>query len=308
MSRIDLCDVRCNTAPMTDWDNFRFILALNRAGTLRGAAQQLGVNHSTVSRRLAQLNKQSGEPVFERVAGGYRITQAGAPLLAAAEQIETVALSAGRQQKARGAELSGPITLSLPNALGQFLLLDDLHVFCQRHPGIELEINTSYAFADLDRSEADIVVRGTDKPPEHLVGRRLFPYYLAHYCRAGYLAETEPKDRRWIVAPGPTFVPDWVASSPFPEVPVGVSMEDVTMRHHAVMAGHGMGLGACFIEDQMPEMERIKGSVPFGRHDLWVLTHPDLRDTPRIKALMRHLVEAINAKRDLIVGKQPRYS
>ncbi len=82
---------------MNNWDDYRLILALRRAKTIRGAAKALGVNHSTVSRRLAALNQQNGSPVFEQVAGGYHPTRAGEALVSAAAQIETINLKSIRQ-------------------------------------------------------------------------------------------------------------------------------------------------------------------------------------------------------------------
>ncbi|MEP5407705.1 MAG: LysR family transcriptional regulator, partial [Parasphingorhabdus sp.] len=166
---------------MDNWDDYRFILALDREATVRGAAQLLGVTHSTVSRRFAVINARFEKPVMERVAGGYRKTDFGQKLVAAAEQMEAINFAADRQRRAAETELAGPITLSIPDVLGQYLLLDDLATFCSKYPGIKLSIQSNNQFADLDRSEADIVVRGTKKPPEHFVGRRLFPYALSYY-------------------------------------------------------------------------------------------------------------------------------
>lgn len=292
---------------MENWDDYRFILALDRSGTVRSAASLLGVTHSTVSRRLAVINERYGKPVFERAAGGYRKTELGVQLVEAAQEMEGISFSADRRRKADETELSGPITLSIPDVLGQYLLLDYLADFCQRYPGIKLSMQSTYRFADLDRSEADVVVRSVAKPPEHLVGRRLFPYALSHYCRRDYLEKTAPADRRWITVVAPSGVPRWIADSPFPDVPVGMMSDDVTLRHKAVMNGHGMIFGACYMSDPEPDLMRVPNSPPpFPVADFWVLTHPDLKNTPRIKLLMRFLAAALLENQDLIEGRQDR--
>ena len=99
---------------MHNWDDYRLILAMDRAGTVRGAAQRLGINHATVSRRLAQLQANGAPTIFERTTGGYQATSTGRLLVQAAEQIETITLATERQRRARVSELAGKIRLSLP--------------------------------------------------------------------------------------------------------------------------------------------------------------------------------------------------
>ncbi|WP_422345915.1 LysR family transcriptional regulator [Parasphingorhabdus sp.] len=289
---------------MENWDDYRFILALDRSGTVRSAANLLGVTHSTVSRRLAIINDRYGQPVFERIAGGYQPTEWGTQLVQAAQQIEGISFSADRRRKANETELSGPITLSIPDVLGQFLLLDYLIDFSRQYPGIELILQSTYRFADLDRSEADVVIRGVAKPPEHLVGRRLFPYALSYYARYDYLEKTAPSDRCWITLPSPAGVPSWIATSPFPDAPVRMTSDDITLIHQAAKQGHGMVRNACYLGDPDPDLVRLPQSPPpFPVADFWVLTHPDLKATPRIKLLMRFLASALLQNQDLIEGK-----
>jgi len=289
---------------MKNWDDYRFILALDRENSVRGAALVLGVTHSTVSRRLAVINTRYDKPVMERVAGGYRKTEFGQSLVAAAEQMEAINFAADRHRRAAETELAGPITLSIPDVLGQYLLLDDLAEFRTNYPDIELLIQSNNQFADLDRSEADVVVRGTKKPPEHFVGRRLFPYALSYYCHVDYLNQVKPDERRWIFGLAGARRPEWVEDTPFPEAKTGLMNDSISFHYQAAVAGRGMIRSACYICDPDPRLMRLPDiPPPFPVADFWVLTHPDLKDTPRIKLLMRFLVEALKSKRDLIEGK-----
>ncbi len=288
---------------MKDWEHYRFILAVQRAGTVRGAAGLLGVNHATVSRRLSQINEDYGQPVFDRTAEGYQPTQLGLQLVLAAEQMEEITFSAVRQQRALETELSGPIKLSLAKVIAQFLLRDELTDFVNRHPNIDLSIETSYKYVDLDRSEADIVIRAANSPPDHLVGRRLFPYALCHYCHVDYLKNTPPKDRKWLSFSPRADAKKWIATSPYPHAPIGLQIDDLTFLHRAVVAGKGMTFVACYMADPEERLVRLPGSQPQAIADLWVLTHPDLRDTPRIQALMKFLTAALIEKRGLIEGR-----
>lgn len=289
---------------MENWDDYRFILALDRAVTIRSAAAILGVTHSTVSRRLAVINRRYGKPVFERIAGGYRKTELGVELVSAARQMEILSFSADRRRKASETGLSGPITLSIPDVLGQFLLRDYIADFCHQYPDIRLSVQSSYRFADLDRSEADVVIRSVANPPEHLIGRRLFPYALSYYCQREYLRLTKAEDRCWIAASNPFGPSDWLSKSPFPDAPILMISDDITLRQKMMAQGHGMIRSACYINDPDPEIIRIpKAGSPVPAADFWVLTHPDLKDTPRIKLLMRFLTEALIENQALIEGR-----
>ncbi len=289
---------------MHNWDDYRLILAMDRAGSVRGAAQRLGINHATVSRRLAQMQSNGAPIIFERIKGGYQTTPTGSLLVQAAEQIEVITLTTERQRRARVSELAGKVRLSLPTMMAQSLLLEELATFSRRYPFIELIIDTSLRFADLNRSEADVVVRGGDDPGDHLVGRRLFPYALCYYCSHSYLESTPACDRRWLHYAGSIDSMDWIAQSPQPNAPVGMYIDDLMVLQKAAAAGHGMIRTACYMGDTDTELIRIPGSVPVKHRDLWVLTHPDLKQTPRIRQLMDHLVMALHDKRDLIVGRR----
>lgn len=286
---------------MENWDDYRFILALDRSGTLRAAATRLGVNHSTVSRRLASINTRYGL-IFEQATGRYQATDLGKQLVNTAAQMEEINFAASRQQKASGDELSGPITLSIPGVLARYILLEPLTQFCNDHPAIQLTIQSTYRFANLDRSEADIAVRGVNEPPEHFVGRRLFAYGLSHYCSTDYFNTVAPEDRRWITDTFDKNPPDWIAHSPFPHAPIGLRINDVELRHRAAVMSKGMSLGACYIADQEPKLMRLPGATVMSGQDLWVLTHPDLRDTPRIKLLMQFIAAVLVKNRALIEG------
>ncbi len=288
--------------PMNDWDDYRLILALARAGTMRGAANALGLTHTTVSRRLATLQDARGR-LFEKGPGGYRATKLGDALIEVAERMERLTLTAMRQQKAFGEDLSGPITLSLPEAIAQYLLLEDLLEFTALYPAVNLTVETSYRFVDLDRSEADVVVRGAQNPPEHLVGRRLFPNCVTYYGDRDYLARTPKEDFRWIAPSVAATDPDWLGNSPYPDAPIALLIDDITARHRALVQGLGLSRGACFMADPEPNLVRLTSQPPVPQQEIWVLTHPDLRQTPRIRALMDFIANAMLKKRDLVLGQ-----
>ncbi len=287
---------------MDDWDDFRLILALMRAGTLRGAAAGLGLTHTTVSRRLAALQDARGQ-LFEKTPDGYIPNTLGRALVSIAEQMESLSLTGARHQRALDDALSGTITMSLPEAIAQYLLLEDLLEFAALYPAIDLRVETSYRFVDLDRSEADIVVRGAQEPPDHLVGRRLFPNCVTYYGNREYLAATPREELRWIAPSPETRSAGWVERSPFPDAPVALVIDDITARHRALVKGLGLSRGACFMADPEPGLVRLDARTPDPQQDIWVLTHPDLRNTPRIRLAMDFIAQAMLRKKPLVLGE-----
>lgn len=288
---------------MKEWDDFRFILAVHRAGTIRGAAALLAVNHATVSRRLTQISARHEPPVFNKVTGGYKATELGLELVAAAERMELLAVEAERKSRAVSANLSGAIRVSMGEPIAQLLLRDELLAFARTYQNIQLTIETSISLVDLNRSEADVVIRSTQNPPEHLVGRRLFPYYLSEYCAKGYLDETRPEDRRWLTFSRSLTDANWIKDSSHPDAPIAISSDDLVWLLGAAKAGHGMIRTACYMADRDPGLQRLPGAVPTAAQDLWVLTHPDLRTAPRINYLMKYLAGALEQKQALIQGQ-----
>ncbi|MEM7665707.1 MAG: LysR family transcriptional regulator [Pseudomonadota bacterium] len=287
---------------MKDWDDYRLILAVSRSGSLRSAATSLGLTHTTVSRRLAIVEQNRGK-LFEKQPGGYVPTRDGAALIEVAEEIERLAFAGTRFQKATTEEITGKVELSLPEPIAQYLLLEDLIRFSEIYPDVELVVETSSRFVDLDKCEADIVVRGAQEPPGHLVGRRLYPNRVTYYADRDYLARTRKEDLRWIAPVGDGLWPGWLENSPFPDVPVAVAIDDITARHLALVKGLGLGRGACFMADAEPNLVRLCDDPPILQQDLWVLTHPDLRQTPRIRAVMDFIIDAMLEKANLVSGE-----
>lgn len=290
---------------MENWDDYRLILSLHRGKTLRNAAQFLALNHSTVSRRLATLNHKYGTQVFESTAKGYDLTPLGSKLLSTALKIESFAIEGKRLEHAQSIDVSGRINLSIPPAIGQYLLLDELSEFQKQYPQVSLNIQTSYLLADLDNCESDVVVRVSNKPSEHLVGHRLFPIALSYYASKSYLKNNQVSDYKWITNTTDESRASWIAQSPFPLADISLKVEDLVLRHYAAAQGHGMIMGACYIADNMNELTRINQDYTFPHQDIWVLTHPDLRHVPRIKALVAYLVKVLRDKHTLIRGQTP---
>lgn len=285
---------------MLDWDNVRFFLCVARASSIRAAAGVLGVNHATVSRRVGALEQRLGVRLFEKLPSGYQITSAGEEILAIAERMEDDALSLERRVFGRDAALTGPLRVTLPQVLATHLLMPDLARFADSYPGIALELVTSYEALNLTKREADVAIRlSAGSPPEHLYGRKLASVHRAVYSAS----DGSGRDaNRWVVKEEDGPVPAWAAKSAGRSSEQALVVGDPLVQSAASRAGLGVSLNFCFIGDQDPILKRLPPGEtrPYG--DLWVLTHGDLRRTPRVQTFMRFIAEAVRSKRALLDG------
>lgn len=289
---------------MQNWNLYQVILAIHRAGTLRGAAKLLNTTHTTIARRLEQLERKQQAPLFERLVGSYSATPLGQSFIQIAAQMEQLEMSAQRRDPFNANALAGPITLSLGEPLFQYFLMNPLSDFQKTHPDIQLTVHCSTAFVDLDNAEADVVIRSTNSPPTHLVGRRFAPYGLSLYANPDYLANTPETELRWITRTSQSPRPDWLKASPYPHAPVFLQIDEIVSVFKALEQGLGMGRAACFMAEQSEHLIRLDGAEVSPQSEMWVLTHPDLRDLPRIKALMQFLYETFEDNIGLISGIQ----
>jgi DNA-binding transcriptional LysR family regulator len=285
------------------WDDFRLIDAVAATRNLPAAAAKLGIDHSTVFRRLKAVEALLGTPLFERHRSGYTLTPAGEEMASLAARVDQDITAVTRRLSGQAPAPSGEVRVATSDSLLSDLLMPMLARFRQANPAIRLDLVTGNAALNLSRRDADVAVRATDNPPDTLVGRRAARIAWALYG-----------------VPGATTEGDWVclgdnlaglkvvrfARAAVPADRLAGRFDTVLGLAHAVAAGIGVGHLPCFIGDSWPGLIRLQPPVADYASDLWLLTHPDLRHTPRVRALMDSLGEQITAKRPLIEGTMPR--
>jgi len=292
---------------MTDWDDYRYFLAVTRATSVRKAASVLGVSHSTVLRRITGLEETLGVRLFERKPSGYFTTEAGDDLLRSVQRIEEEAITANRRVAGHDNQLCGKISVTMPCAFATHLLMPDLAAFRRTHPGIELEIIPTYSFADLAKREADVAIRVSNDPPEYLFGRRLVELAKAAYVCKDYLPDSKQEDSTPLSWIGWTDLPSsaqWMEESDFPDLPISAIINDSYASLEAVKAGVGMAILPCFMADTETSLYRMPPGTLI-RRSLWILTHEDMRNTARIRKFISYMADAILKHRDLLEGNRP---
>lgn len=286
----------------TNWDDLRIFLAVARAGSLRGAARALGVNHATVNRRLGLLEQRLNTRLFERRPDGLTPTQAGEELFASAERIEDEMSAVQERVAGREALPAGLVRLSLPPALMRSPLAGDLAEFCAQHPQIDLDIDLTDSFSDLNWREADVSLRMAFEVADDVVGRRLLHYGKAIYAAPGYLEATPRGGLIWIGWGPDDPHPAWTRDTPFADVPVRHRLFGHTAQIEAARAGLGLTMLPCFLGDLDPGLVRVPGSDPIPDRALWLLLHHALHRTARVRALVDFLAAAVLSHRAVFAG------
>jgi DNA-binding transcriptional LysR family regulator len=296
-----------------DWNDLRGVLAIARAGSLQGAARALGVHPSTVFRRLNGLEAALGVRLFERLPGGYALTAAGEDMQVSAERMEQELQGLELRLLGGDVRLSGSLRVTTTDTLAEALLMPLLQSFRAAYPGIELELVTSNAFFNLSRREADVALRpGSRQPDEAMVGRRLAAIAVAVYGAGTYLGGRSPPASPADLA-GHALISGDSSLAHLPAVRwlVEIAPADAVIlrcnswlaQRAAVRAGLGLAALPCFLADPDPELTRVLPPVPAIAGELWLLTHPGLRRTARVRAFMDHLAAAIRAKRAWLEGR-----
>jgi len=274
-----------------NWDDLRFFLAVAAHGSMSGAARALGVNQSTVHRRVAQLEGRLGARLFERRTQGAALTAAGERMLPRARQVAEEVDALRRSVRGADAALTGTIRVTTVLELFQ-VLAPWFAAFREAYPRIELTVLTDPRVLSLQRNEADIALRPGAPPTEpEVVGRRLVPLGLAVYGSPAYL---ERRGR-------PTSVEaltghDWVAflsaggrSVAAPGGARVVAQVDSRLgQQAAVRAGIGLATLPVFMAEQAAGLERLF-DVPVDGLFLWLLFHRELRQTARLRAFVHFL-------------------
>jgi DNA-binding transcriptional LysR family regulator len=292
-----------------NWDDLRYVLAISRGGGLNAAARQLGVNTSSVFRRLGALEQQLQVRLFERIRTGYRLTPAGEAFAETAGRIEAETASVERKIKGTDTRLEGHIRLSSSDVVVQYALPKWLAEFRQTYPGLTMEIAVTADYIDLSKRDVDVVIRATSSPPEHLVGRNTGPWGLAAYASKRYLdrvGRNRPlADYEWLQYAGPVRrspLAKWIEQN-VDEASIKLWFDAITTLRSALNADLGCSALPCYTADNDPELEQLPGTHAMSGSSLWVLTHPDLRRSARVHAFMEFFSTRLVATSKALIGK-----
>lgn len=275
-----------------DWDDLRHVLAVGRGRTLSAAARSLGVNHSTVFRRIRLIEQRLGVRLFERHRDGYTPTPAGEEAVAFAEQMEGGFDALERRLAGRDTRPSGTVRVTTTDTLLTAVLPPILAAFHSAYPEIELEVVAANEFLSLSKRDADVAIRPATNPPETLVGRRVCGVATAIYGSAAYLESASPGDdlaaHAWVAADDSlAHLPAarWLRKT-LPAVRPVLRANTLLGMQAAARAGFGLAALPCFLGDSAPELRRVRPPLEELTGELWLLTHRDLRQVARVRVFL----------------------
>jgi DNA-binding transcriptional LysR family regulator len=292
-----------------DWGDLRVFLTLAREGSLTAAARRLEVSHPTIARRVRALEEAIGARLFDRLPDRFALTAAGEELLADAEAMAQAADSIHRRSAGLSADTArGTVRLSAGEAMTGFLA-GHLPRLRRNLQCIEFELTASHMLANLSRREADLLIRDQVPDLASLVARKLGRVAYAVYGRPELLT---PRCTREVLRRAPwcgfdddhNYMPgqSWLLALLDGARPA-VRVNNWLVLQQAARAGAGLALLPCYLGDGDPALRRFGPLLAEVTADQWLLVHRDLRDLPRVRAVMNAVIRLFQEERAAIEGR-----
>lgn len=287
-----------NAQGTLNWSDLQFVLAVMRLGTVAEAARSLGVNRTTVLRRISHLEEILDFQIFDRHGSRYELAPGSSELLQGAMAVEKSIDDLRRQILGKEIRLAGTITVTTTDSILISTLAPHIASFRTRHPQIKIELVVSNHQLSLSKRDADVAIRPGMALPDHLSGRLIGPMYF------GLFASSAIENGDWADVLGTL---PWLGmDSPLLESPPGkwlshnVSEDRIVCRADSFVAlralaetGLGISLLPAALGRMSPLLRQIHHGKPEVENKLWVVSHPDLERSTRVSALINHLVNAI---------------
>jgi len=285
-----------------DWNSLKIFLSIARCGSLSGAAKELGVNHSTIFRRLNAFEEEIGGRLFERLNKRYEFTALGHELLELAREIESSFDDLDRKLVGKDIQPKGVVKITAPNNIAYRFLPRYITEFNQQYPDIQIELLVSNQALNMSNRQADIAVRATASPPEHLIGRQVCKLNWSVFGGQQYPSAyglpkniEELNNHGLIGATGamrnlPAF--GWLDKQFGSQIIT--RCDDLTAMSYLAQAGHGLAILPN--DQQRPELTRLFEIETLEPSTLWLLMHPDLRNVERIRLVMLHLAQCFESQ------------
>lgn len=292
-----------------DWDALKSFLAVARTGRLTAAAQELGVDHSTLNRRINALEKALAAKLFDRRPNGYALTGQGARLMASAEAMESAAISALREVGNEAQTVGGTVRIGTPDGFGTMFLAPRLGRLADAHPNLAIQLVTQPRLFSLSQREADIAI-GLARPNKgRLKARKLIDYELGLYASRDYVAaHGEPAERaqlkshrfigyidEMVYAPELDYV-DLVGEGLRPALATSHLMAQLS----ATLAGQGVCVLPCFMADDKRLVRLLPRTVQIYR-TFWMLIHEDIAEVARVRVAAEFIADEARAARRLFL-------
>ena len=294
-----------------DWDIFRFIVAIVDSGSAVAAAKQLGVDGTTVIRRITKFEDERGVQLFDRLPSGYSPTLECEAIVQLARDMQEGVSEIDRRITGHDLSLEGTISVTTTDSFLEAVMADVIGAFCRLHPQIRIETMVTTSRLNLSRQDAHVAVRASISPPENLVCQRVSSVCFAIYggrSLTRHLTDQveleQLQELPWIG------LGDTLSRSP-PSQWLGKNVADHQIKTTAdtfvavralVRGGVGLSVLPCCLGDPEPEIRRLTPTIDEMRTTLWVLTHPDVRKAAKVRAFTSFVGRQLRGKQALLEG------
>lgn len=300
---------------MFDWDDLRVFLAVARARRVAPAARALGIDATTIGRRLARLSAALDADLFEILAGERQLTERGLTLLRHAENVESASFAALEDVTGQQKRLSGQVRLSVAEGFGTWVLAPGIADFHARHPGIRLDIITASGFLNPSKREADMAVMLARPQRGRLTIGRLGDYRLHLFASTDYLARAGYPERTVDLRDHALigYVPEFIFAPELDyldEVEAGLEATlrstSINMQHRMIAEGAGIGVLPDFIGLRDPSLVPLMADKVEITRSFWLVTHGDLGKLARISAVAQWLEDRVSMLKPIDAACSPR--
>ncbi|WP_380052269.1 LysR family transcriptional regulator [Falsihalocynthiibacter sp. SS001] len=282
-----------------NWDDLRYVLAVADFGSVSKAAQSLGVNHATVLRRISSFETRHGAAIFERTAHGYQVLSHKLNVIEAAREAENAISVVQNLVGGHAPEWHGTVRVTSTDTFCYHLLPEIAAEIQSQTKQLRMELLSTNAHVDLSRLQADITIRPAAQLDENLVGEKAALMFFAVYVARDVPPENA---KNWIGLSGPltrSSPAAWIQENVAAETTVAAADSFQTLSQLAI-AGLGRTFLPRFVGDRCPQLRRCASpnmSVP-----IWVASHSDYAETPRLRALRERLCVALSDRSKLLRG------
>ena len=287
-----------------DWDSYLYFLKVAETGNLSSSARALGVNHSTVFRRINSLEERLQVRLFERSRRGYTLTEAGEEILSSVEMIEDQIFEIQRKLLGKDFRLSGNLKISTTDTIGYYWLPPYIKSFKEQYPEILIDLDIQIRFTNLTKREADIVVPAVNMQPDFMVGRKLARIFFRLYAsrsyaeRHGLPATTEDFSSHHFLVPNDSLatlpVTQWL-NKYVPGHCVAAASDKLSTLFKFAQQDLGIAALPHYVGLSDENMVEILELPEDCHRNVWILTHPDLRNTARVRAFMQFMYQNVKA-------------
>ena len=282
-----------------EWDDYKYFLAVARGGGLTGAARTLKTSAATVGRRIMALEKRLGARLFDRSQAGYTLTESGEAIRLKAEEVEEAVLSLEREAFGRDLRASGKVRVATAEDIATTIVAPRLLEFRRSHPGIVVEMVSSWDVVNLTRREADVAIRTLRPTQGDFVIRQIGVWNCALYVSKSY-ARAHKLTARSNAFPDIDII-SWTEEHRFrggdwfdkhaQNSPVVFAANSRHIQYSACKAGLGAAILPCLAADHDADLLRLLPPERVRSVPLWLVAHRDLLRTARVRAVMDFLAD-----------------